>query len=58
MRTTTPSTPPANRAERRAAAKGRSTGTDGRPAVPRHAGPKEQTKPPRTRTDFAARRSG
>lgn len=57
MRSTDP-TPPANRAERRAAAKGRSAGAGGQPAAPRHAGPKEHTKPARTRTDFAARRSG
>jgi len=57
MRTTDP-TPPANRAARRAAAKGRATGSSGQPVAPRRTGPKEQTKPVRSRTDFAARRSG
>ncbi|MEJ2888392.1 hypothetical protein [Actinomycetospora aeridis] len=57
MRTTDP-TPPANRAARRAAAKGRPIGADGRPAAPRRTGPKEHTKPAHVRTDFAARRSG
>ena len=57
MRTTDP-TPPANRAERRAAAKGRSTKSGGQPVAPRVAGPKQRTKPVHVRTDFAARRSG
>lgn len=59
MRTTDPTTPaPGNRAERRAAAHGRSAGRHGRPSAPRHAGPKALAVPARTRTDFAARRSG
>ncbi|MDD7938164.1 hypothetical protein PHK61_07005 [Actinomycetospora lutea] len=57
MRTTDP-TPPANRAARRAAAKGRSAGSTGQPAAPRVTGPRQRTKPVHHRTDFAARRSG
>jgi len=54
-----PSTPsaPANRAERRAAARGRSTGST-QPAPARSQGPRERTKPVHVRTDFAARRTG
>ncbi|MER5674119.1 hypothetical protein [Pseudonocardia alni] len=48
---------PANRAERRAAKRGRS-GAPGGPAVPRTAGPAPQARPAHVRTDFAARRSG
>lgn len=49
---------PANRAERRAARRGRSAATDTGPAVPRHAGPAPHAKPAHVRTDFAARRTG
>jgi len=56
---TTPDAPrPANRAERRAAARGRSAGGDAHPAVPRTSGPRARTKPVHVRTDFAARRTG
>ncbi len=54
---------PANRAERRAAARGRDAAAaragsaSGRP-VPPTAGPGVQVKPLHTRTDYAARRSG
>jgi len=50
---------PANRAERRAAARGRRTteNSPGAPA-PRSSGPRIRTTPVHTRTDFAARRSG
>lgn len=48
---------PANRAERRAAKRGRS-GAPGGPAAPRTAGPAPQARPAHVRTDFAARRSG
>ncbi|MBN9797968.1 MULTISPECIES: hypothetical protein [Pseudonocardia] len=48
---------PANRAERRAARRGRSGAPDGPPA-PRTAGPAPQARPAHVRTDFAARRSG
>ncbi|GAA4942094.1 hypothetical protein EV188_11561 [Actinomycetospora succinea] len=61
MRTTDPtatSERPANRAERRAAARGRSAGSAGQPTAPRVAAPKQRTKPVHVRTDFAARRSG
>lgn len=58
MRTTTEPTPPANRAQRRAAARGRTVGATGQPVAPRRTGPKEHTKPAHVRTDFAARRSG
>jgi hypothetical protein len=51
-----PSTP-ANRAERRAAARGRSVG-NAQPAPARSQGPRERTKPLHVRTDFAARRTG
>ena len=55
-------TRPANRAERRAAARGRDvTRTDGAtsgPPVPGTSGPGVQAKPRHTRTDYAARRSG
>ncbi|MEJ8279823.1 hypothetical protein [Pseudonocardia spirodelae] len=50
-------TAPANRAERRAARRGRDTGAGG-PAVPRTAGPTPQARPAHVRTDFAARRTG
>ncbi|GAA4867064.1 hypothetical protein [Actinomycetospora straminea] len=49
---------PANRAERRAAARGRSAGTDGRPAAPRRTGPRTDSRLARARADFVARRSG
>ncbi|GLZ44780.1 hypothetical protein Acsp06_09650 [Actinomycetospora sp. NBRC 106375] len=58
MRTTDPAPRPANRAERRAAARGRTTGGSPQPAAPRHTGPREHTKAVHGRTDFAARRSG
>lgn len=49
---------PANRAERRAARRGRASESAGGPAVPRNAGPAPHAKPVHVRTDFAARRSG
>lgn len=49
---------PANRAERRAAARGRSAGGSSARTAPRTTGPREHTKPARARADFAARRSG
>lgn len=50
--------PAPNRAQRRAAARGKeAAGGPGVPA-PRAAGPRERTKPVHTRTDYAARRSG
>lgn len=49
---------PANRAERRAARRGRAPETGDGPAVPRNAGPAPHAKPVHVRTDFAARRSG
>jgi len=54
---------PANRAERRAAARGRDVAAaragsaSGQPAAPT-SGPGVQVKPLHTRTDYAARRSG
>jgi hypothetical protein len=62
VRSTVPHDPPAppapaNRAERRAAARGRSVGNP-RPAPARSQGPRERTKPVHVRTDFAARRTG
>ena len=56
---TDPAPQPANRAERRAARRGRpveDTGTG--PAAPRRTGPAPHAKPAHVRTDFAARRSG
>ena len=53
---------PANRAERRAAARGRDVTAHGGPAsgppASGTAGPGVQAKPRHTRTDYAARRSG
>ncbi|PVZ10097.1 hypothetical protein [Actinomycetospora cinnamomea] len=61
MRTTldTPARP-TNRAERRAAARGKSATIGGVPAAraPRRTGPPEHTKPVHARTDFVARRGG
>jgi hypothetical protein len=54
--TATTGTPPANRAERRAAARG--TGRSARPSAPRALGPREHTKPAHVRADFVARRGG
>jgi hypothetical protein len=62
MRSTVPTspaaTPPANRAERRAAARGRQAGGGTTRTAPRATGPREHTKPAHARADFAARRSG
>jgi len=49
---------PANRAERRAAARGRKAGGGTTRTAPRATGPREHTKPAHARADFAARRSG
>ena len=53
---------PANRAERRAAARGRDLaargGSASGPSAPGTSGPGVQAKPLHTRTDYAARRSG
>jgi hypothetical protein len=49
---------PANRAQRRAAARGRAVGGDARVTAPRATGPREHTKPAHARADFVARRSG
>ncbi|MET0189540.1 MAG: hypothetical protein ABW212_11110 [Pseudonocardia sediminis] len=55
---------PVNRAERRAAARGRDLPADAggpsasRTSGPRSSGPGVQSKPAHTRPDFAARRSG
>ncbi|BBG03157.1 MULTISPECIES: hypothetical protein [Pseudonocardia] len=50
---------PANRAERRAARRGRPTdGTATGAAAPRSSGPAPHVKPVHVRTDFAARRTG
>ncbi|MBC3191250.1 hypothetical protein H7X46_09280 [Pseudonocardia sp. C8] len=49
---------PANRAERRAAKRGRDAGHGFGPAAPRTAGPAPHAKPAHVRTDFAARRTG
>lgn len=49
---------PANRAERRAAARGRGPGGGSGPAVPRSSGPAPHAKPAHVRTDFTARRGG
>lgn len=50
---------PANRAERRAAARGRTTGEHAAgPGTPRSSGPAPRVKPAHVRSDFAARRTG
>lgn len=50
---------PANRAERRAAARGRDLPADaGGPSAPRTSGPGVQARPAHSRQDFAARKSG
>jgi hypothetical protein len=57
----TPDTPerPTNRAERRAAARGKGAGTRAAHVpAPRRTGPAESTKPAHVRTDFVARRGG
>jgi len=56
---TTPQPTPTNRAERRAAARGKGGDTRAtQVSAPRHVGPRERTKPVHVRTDFAARRTG
>ncbi|HSK60114.1 MAG TPA: hypothetical protein VK935_13795 [Actinomycetospora sp.] len=61
MRSPSPQAPstPANRAERRAAARGKvGDAHAARVSAPRRVDPREHTKPVHVRTDFAARRTG
>lgn len=63
MRSRQPSTSsepgPGNRAQRRAAARGKDTPPEsGGPAAPRTSGPGVRVRPVHTRVDFAARKSG
>jgi hypothetical protein len=59
MPTTTPPSTTMNRAERRAAARGKGGDTRAtQVTAPRRVGPREHTKPVHVRTDFAARRTG